>query len=69
MAKYLGCWIPYLEVPVSKPLVGTKVDCAFNFSLFDQMGTRTSWELKILLSPSSGSVALRQMNPRYKKGP
>ena len=66
VAQWLSHWIPNPGVPGLKPLGGCKVDSAFHPSKVDEMSTRNSWGLmvKSKLSPHSGSVALRQMNPR-----
>ena len=65
-------WIPNPGVPCSKPLGGSKVDSAFHLSEVDKINIpRISGNLvvKRKLTPQSGSVALRQLNPIHKKGP
>ena len=49
---------------------GSKVNSAFHPSEVDEWVAGFSEELvvKIKLSPRSGSVALRQLNPIHKKG-
>ena len=44
MAQWLRRWILNPGVPYSKPLGGSKVDLAFNFSEVDKMSTRGFWE-------------------------
>ena len=73
-AKCLRRWIPNPGVPVSKPLGGSMVNLAFDPSERDQLSTRNSWKpgnsiVKMKLSPCSGSVALRKLNPIHKKVP
>ena len=53
-----------------KPLGGSKVDSAFHPSEVDRMSTGTPRDVvvKSKLSPRSGTVALRQLKPIYKKG-
>ena len=65
MDQWLGSQFLSLGVPHSKPLGDSKGDSAFCPSQFDQIGTRNSWGFtcKSKLSPHSGSVALRQLNP------
>ena len=62
---------PNLGVSGSKPLDDFKFDTSFHPSEVDQMSTRNSWGLvvKSKLSPSSGFVALRQLNPIHKMEP
>ena len=57
-------------VPGSKPLGDSKVNSAFHPSEVDQISTRTYWGLLVVkstLSPCSGSVTFRQLNPIHKK--
>ena len=60
-------WIPNQGVPCSKPLGGSKVDSAFHLSEVDKISTSNFWELKVALLKVA--LALRQLNPFYKKGP
>ena len=71
MPRWLMRWILNPGLPRSKPLGGYKVDSAFHPSKVDSMSTRNFWELSVKskLPPRSGSVALRPLNPIYRKGP
>ena len=58
------------KVSIFKSTDGPKVDSDFHPSEVDQMSTRNFWELVVesKMPPSSGYVAMRQLNPIHEKG-
>ena len=69
MAWWLGHLISNPEVLSLKPLDGSNVDSAFYSFEFLVPGIPGDFVVKSILSPRSGSIALRQLNPIHKKGP
>ena len=69
MAWWLGHLISNPEVLILKPLGGSNVDSAFYPFEFLVPGIPGDFVVKSILSPRSGSIALRQLNPFHKKGP
>ena len=69
MIQWLRCWIPNQGDRDS--VSGFKVDSAFILlSLMKWVpGTPADLKVKSELSPHSGSVSLRQLDPIHKKGP
>ena len=69
MAQWFRCWIPNQEVQRSKSVSGSNsVFILLNFMKWVP-GTPGELKLEGELSPCSGSVALKQLNPIHKKGP
>ena len=70
----MACWLGRLinpGIPHSKPLDGSKVISVFQSSEVDQMSKQNPWDVVLTskLSPQSGFVAVRCLNPLHKKGP